>query len=107
LAFWRELPWHSITPLPGGRAALAQAAEIGRPVVVSLSAVETEALLLSVPRAYDVHVDEVLVTAVARAVSNWTGHSTVVLDLEGHGREPVGAELDLTRTVGWFTSLYP
>ncbi|WP_226890104.1 condensation domain-containing protein, partial [Nostoc sp. MG11] len=37
----------------------------------------------------------------------WTGNSTVVIDLEGHGREELFSDVDLSRTVGWFTSLFP
>ena len=31
----------------------------------------------------------------------------MLIDLEGHGREEIFADVDLSRTVGWFTSLYP
>src|SRR5262249_28938431 len=51
---------------------------------------------------------EPLVAACAEALADWTGDRRVVLDLESHGREPLpGLDLDLSRTVGWFTSVYP
>jgi hypothetical protein len=52
-------------------------------------------------------VNDLLLTALAWAVGEWSGESRVVLDLEGHGRELVEETLDLSRTVGWFTSLFP
>jgi amino acid adenylation domain-containing protein/non-ribosomal peptide synthase protein (TIGR01720 family) len=49
-----------------------------------------------------------LLTALAGALAAWTRSETNLVDVEGHGREPLpGADLDLSETVGWFTSLYP
>ena len=51
--------------------------------------------------------------ALAVAVAAWRrgprigGDGSVLIDLEGHGREPMAGGIDLSRTVGWFTSLYP
>jgi non-ribosomal peptide synthase protein (TIGR01720 family) len=44
---------------------------------------------------------------LARAMERWTGESRVLVDLEGHGREEIDARVDVSRTVGWFTSMYP
>jgi non-ribosomal peptide synthase protein (TIGR01720 family) len=52
-------------------------------------------------------VDEVLLTALARVVSQWTGRSDVLIDLKGNGREYLLEEVDLSRTVGWFASIAP
>jgi non-ribosomal peptide synthase protein (TIGR01720 family) len=49
----------------------------------------------------------VLLTALVQSFSRWTGERTLLLDLEGHGREELFAEVDLARTVGWFTTLFP
>ncbi|HEY0735126.1 MAG TPA: condensation domain-containing protein, partial [Herpetosiphonaceae bacterium] len=52
-------------------------------------------------------INDVLLTALAQACASWTGAATLLVDLEGHGREELFADVDLTRTVGWFTALYP
>jgi non-ribosomal peptide synthase protein (TIGR01720 family) len=69
----------------------------------------TTALLTTVPEKHGVTINEVLLTAFARAVARWRGEDgSVLLALEGHGREEQivpGAEL--SGTVGWFTSVYP
>jgi amino acid adenylation domain-containing protein/non-ribosomal peptide synthase protein (TIGR01720 family) len=52
-------------------------------------------------------IDEVLLAAVARALSLATGASGHVVDVEGHGRTATRAPLDLGRTIGWFTELHP
>ncbi|MEA2563974.1 MAG: hypothetical protein QOH06_5478 [Acidobacteriota bacterium] len=79
-------------------------------VTVSLDPEATRALLKDVHRAYQTRPDELLLAALAEAVAGWTGERTLWVDLEGHGREPAfagGEGLDLSRTVGWFTSLHP
>nr|QEO74169.1 condensation domain-containing protein [uncultured bacterium] len=76
-------------------------------ITVSLTEAETDALLNVVPAAYRTQINDVLVAAVARAIASWTGSEHIAIDLEGHGREDVFDDVDLTRTVGWFTSLFP
>ncbi|MCB0168541.1 MAG: non-ribosomal peptide synthetase, partial [Anaerolineae bacterium] len=73
----------------------------------TLSTEETRALLQDAAAAYHTQVNDLLLTALAQAVSGWTGHQTVFIELEGHGREALAENLDLSRTVGWFTSLFP
>ncbi|SEU29100.1 non-ribosomal peptide synthetase [Stigmatella erecta] len=68
---------------------------------------ETQLLLNEVPKAYGVQVNEALIAALARTLSVWTGHSTVRIDLEGYGREFLFEDVDVSRTVGWFTALFP
>ena len=104
---------------------------------VSLPVGVTQALLTRVPSAFHGGIEDVLLAGLSLAVADWCrrhmqggrergGSHAVLIDLEGHGREegfgrdegfgraegPSGAaqdsgDLDLTRTVGWFTSLYP
>ncbi|HEX5107390.1 MAG TPA: amino acid adenylation domain-containing protein [Vicinamibacterales bacterium] len=75
--------------------------------VVSLTADETRALLQDVPSAYHTQINDVLLTALARAWERSTGSGELAIDLEGHGRETLEEDLDLSRTVGWFTSMFP
>jgi non-ribosomal peptide synthase protein (TIGR01720 family) len=63
-------------------------------------------LLHDAPTAYRTRVNDVLLAALAWALSRFTGRRTVSLDLEGHGREEI-LGVDLSRTVGWFTTMYP
>ncbi|MFF4324436.1 condensation domain-containing protein, partial [Streptomyces sp. NPDC001568] len=70
-------------------------------------------LLTSLPAAYHAGINDVLLTALALAVADWRAgrgeedESAVLVDLEGHGRADVIEGVDLSRTVGWFTSLHP
>ncbi|HEV8164370.1 MAG TPA: condensation domain-containing protein, partial [Actinomycetota bacterium] len=75
---------------------------------VTVPAEVTEALLTRVPAAFHAGVDDVLLAAFAAAVTEWRRHGGgVLVDIEGHGREPLRDGMDLSRTVGWFTSVYP
>ncbi|MFI9644796.1 amino acid adenylation domain-containing protein [Streptomyces sp. NPDC052040] len=81
-------------------------------VTVELSAEQTAELLTTVPAAFHAEVDEVLLTGLALAVADrlrrhGTPAAPTLVELEGHGREPIPGEPDLSRTVGWFTSVYP
>ncbi|AFZ01580.1 non-ribosomal peptide synthetase [Calothrix sp. PCC 6303] len=73
----------------------------------SLDEAETQNLLHDLPSAYRTQINEILLTALAQTFTNWTGNNTLLIDLEGHGREPIFADIDLSRTVGWFTSIFP
>ncbi|HEY0804543.1 MAG TPA: amino acid adenylation domain-containing protein, partial [Pseudonocardiaceae bacterium] len=76
-------------------------------ITVRLPARETDALLRQVPSVYRTQVNDVLLTALGRVLSEWTGHDRVLVELEGHGREDILDRVDLSRTVGWFTSMFP
>ncbi len=76
-------------------------------VLVNLTADETLKLLQEVPAAYGTQINDVLLTALGRVCSEWNGGAPVLVDMEGHGREEVFPGVDVSRTVGWFTTIYP
>ena len=67
----------------------------------------TQSLLQQANKAYQTEINDLLLTALARALQQWSGLSTVSVTLEGHGRQPVTEQLDLSHSLGWFTSLHP
>ncbi|MGC1734298.1 MAG: non-ribosomal peptide synthase/polyketide synthase [Pseudonocardiaceae bacterium] len=93
-----KLPVDAVTGEPGGGA---------RSVSLLLSAEDTDALLRSAPTAYRTRINDVLLSALAWALCRWTGRSQVAIDLEGHGREDIFDDVDHSRTVGWFTTMFP
>lgn len=84
-------------------------------VRASLEVEDTRKLLQQVPVVYHTEINDILLTALVITLGRWSGHPQVKLYLEGHGREPldglgnntVDYDVDVSRTVGWFTSLYP
>ncbi len=81
--------------------------EAGQSTTVSLDPEQTEVLLHGLPEDLAVQTQEILLAAILEALATWMGSRIVQLDLEGHGREDVGDDIDVTRTVGWFTTIYP
>ncbi|HLL46198.1 MAG TPA: condensation domain-containing protein, partial [Longimicrobiaceae bacterium] len=107
-AYWLAQARTGVAPLPADGAPGEDTVGEERAVSVRLTEEETGALLREVPQAYRTQVDEVLLCALAGALRRWTGARRVRVELEGHGREEetVGG-VDLSRTVGWFTTAYP
>ncbi|WP_316765110.1 condensation domain-containing protein, partial [Streptomyces herbicida] len=102
-------------PLVGSRA-LDPARDLAttmRRTAVAVPPDVTHGLLTQVPSAFHAGVDDVLLAALALAVGAWRrgrgggSRDDVLIDVEGHGREPLVEGMDLSRTVGWFTSMYP
>jgi amino acid adenylation domain-containing protein/non-ribosomal peptide synthase protein (TIGR01720 family) len=104
LDYWTDaLETH---PLPVDLATQAPGA-LSCEVSVLLDVDDTESLLRAAPTAYRTRINDVLLGALAWALSKWTGESRVLIDLEGHGREEILDGVDLSRTVGWFTTMFP
>ncbi|XOS93334.1 condensation domain-containing protein [Brevibacillus laterosporus] len=68
---------------------------------------ETKQLVKQAHWAYNTEMNDLLLTALGRALHAWAGLDQVIVNLEGHGRESIIKNMDITRTVGWFTSQYP
>jgi non-ribosomal peptide synthase protein (TIGR01720 family) len=109
LDYWLTQPWSHCSALPRdfpeGRSRNIEAS--ARTLSVALSIEETQALLQDMPAAYNTQINDVLLTALAQAFSRWTGQGALLVTLEGHGREDIFDDVDLSRTVGWFTTLFP
>ncbi|MFB5547534.1 amino acid adenylation domain-containing protein [Bacillus cereus] len=76
-------------------------------VTRTLGIEETQTLLHEVLVTHKTRIDEVLLTALGQAIVDCTNQQTVSIHLEGHGREEMIEGIDSSRTVGWFTSIYP
>ncbi|MCY1013674.1 amino acid adenylation domain-containing protein [Nannocystis pusilla] len=107
LDFWRARCAQGITPLPRDREAAPGTVGDSRTVDVELSEAETRALLHDVSAAYRTEINDVLLSALAAALSSFCDTDTVCVTLEGHGREALIEDVDVSRTVGWFTSMFP
>ncbi|HEX9935922.1 MAG TPA: condensation domain-containing protein, partial [Longimicrobium sp.] len=105
--WWLDQPWSAARPLPAGAPDGGDLEADARAVDVALDEETTRALLQEVPPVYGTQVNDALLAALARAVGGWTGGSAVAVEVEGHGREELFADVDLSRTAGWFTSAFP
>ena len=74
---------------------------------VRLTPEHTRSLLLDVSKLYHTEINDLLLAALAKTICKWSQADQIVIGLEGHGREQIGEDIDTSRTVGWFTALYP
>ncbi len=108
LEFWKGLGQFEISPLPRDRPHRKDnIEESARDLSVELDALETDALLHRVHETYNTQINDVLLTAFAQSIAESSCTDMIRLDLEWHGRREVVEGLDLSRTVGWFTSIFP
>jgi amino acid adenylation domain-containing protein/non-ribosomal peptide synthase protein (TIGR01720 family) len=104
IGYWNGIPTVEPIPVDGnGPNTVAST----KSVRWRLNEQETEALLRQLPRRYHTHANDVLLSAVGQVLKRWTGRDDVLIDLEGHGREELFDDVDLSRTVGWFTTMFP
>lgn len=104
--YWMSLPWSAVTHLSVDDVG-SNSQESARTVLVALSVHETQALMREVPKRYHLQVSDVLLASILHSIASWAGNRAVLIDLEGHGREDIIEGIDLSRTVGWFTSIVP
>ncbi|MCP4404626.1 MAG: AMP-binding protein, partial [bacterium] len=105
-AYWRQITSTPPLMLPSDLEGGTNLVQHSGMLSIDISEEETELLLREVHHAYNTQIDDILLTALAQAVQGWTGRQRIPVLLEGHGREPV-VDVDVSRTVGWFTSMYP
>jgi non-ribosomal peptide synthase protein (TIGR01720 family) len=105
--YWTNAERGEVKPLPVDGRSGTHLVAAARYVTVRLGREETQWLLTEVPKATRAQVHEVLLTALGASLSEWSGEKRVLIDVESHGREETVGAVDLTRTVGWFTTIYP
>jgi len=74
---------------------------------IRFDAAQTKLLLQEVPKVYHTEINDILMAALAMTLCKWNDRSSIVIGMEGHGREQIAIGIDTSHTVGWFTSLYP
>ncbi|MCB8753035.1 non-ribosomal peptide synthetase [Planktothrix agardhii] len=107
--YWLNRDFSSVSPLPVDHQGDDQSNSVAHAKTVSFTFTEeqTRLLLQEVPQAYNTQINDILLTALVQAFGHWTGSYQLLLDMEGHGRENVIESVNLSRTVGWFTSIFP
>ncbi|MCP4238202.1 MAG: hypothetical protein GY770_32335, partial [Aestuariibacter sp.] len=102
--YWRTLPM--VTPLPIDNPTGRNRFVDSRHYTIRFTADTTQRLLTEMPTAFRTQINDLLLTSLMLALRDWTGDTHNLVDLESHGRTDVFADIDLSRTVGWFTSLH-
>jgi non-ribosomal peptide synthase protein (TIGR01720 family) len=107
VSFWRTLVAENSAQLPADFPEGINRADSARYASAGLTVEETQKLVRELPEKYRTQINEILLSALALMLREWTGRDSTLVDLESHGREDIFDHIDITRTVGWFTSIYP
>jgi non-ribosomal peptide synthase protein (TIGR01720 family) len=106
-AYWQSVLPARVAPLPKDFAIDRNCLQDRVEVSLYLTPAETETLLTRVNETFGTEINDVLLAGLCLAVQRVYGYHALLLTLEGHGREEILADVDITRTLGWFTSAYP
>ncbi|MBV8523933.1 MAG: hypothetical protein JOY71_17725, partial [Acetobacteraceae bacterium] len=113
LRFWQDIcnaappPVVACSPADGEAPLRENISGNTRSQTFELSSTLTDYLLHDVPPVYHTGINDILLTALVETFADWTGSRALLLDLEGHGREELFPDLDVARTTGWFTTIFP
>ena len=105
--YWRRIANTSVSPLPSDFGPGENTRQQAKVVHTEFSEEETHFLLTQAHHAYDTQVDDLLLAAMAHAAAVWTGEKRVVIFRSLHGREHIADDVDVSRTVGWFSGMCP
>jgi amino acid adenylation domain-containing protein/non-ribosomal peptide synthase protein (TIGR01720 family) len=106
-AYWSALESQTVPGIEKDFAVEESAIKDSETISFSLDEKTTGLLLTKANEAFGTEVKDLLLTALDLAVQGHFGITRLLIDMEGHGREELFADIDITRTVGWFTSVYP
>lgn len=107
LGYWLEAAVTEPAPLPVDYPEGENTEASSDKCVAVLNETDTRTLLKDVPPVYRTRINDALLAALTLTLCDWIGSDRVVIDLEGHGRLELFEDLDVSRTLGWFTSVFP
>ncbi len=107
LPYWLEISRRRTPQVPVDYPDVTNTEETAGSLSVELTSEETRLLQQMVPEIFGADIQEVLLAALAQAYAEWSGDQELLVDLERHGREADHEDIDLSRTIGWFTSIFP
>jgi non-ribosomal peptide synthase protein (TIGR01720 family) len=105
--YWLAAERDWVTPLPVDNPNGVNTVASVDTISVTLNVEETQALQEDIAVTYRVQTDDILLAALAQTFSKWTGQQSLLVDLEGNGRDVIFDDVDLSRTIGWFTNIAP
>ncbi|QUI24147.1 amino acid adenylation domain-containing protein [Vallitalea pronyensis] len=106
-AYWKALYEQEVEAIPVDHEVKIRKVKEVYTLSIHLSKEETEKLLKRANSGYNTEINDLLVASLGMAINEWCGNKKVMVNMEGHGRESIVDNTDLSRTVGWFTSCYP
>ncbi|MGE5498771.1 MAG: amino acid adenylation domain-containing protein, partial [Syntrophothermus sp.] len=107
LSYFSSLPAEKLRALPRDFENGLNLEQYSSSVIMSLTEEETGMLLVKLNEFPGFSVQDILLASVAKTLGAWTGSEDLFIDMESHGREEIFPGIDISRTAGWFTSIFP
>ncbi len=107
IKYWQRIEQTEVRSLPVDQQIVEDRLSDAQSIQISLSVEDTRRLLQETNQVYHTQINDILLTALGLAVRDWSGLEKIAVALEGHGREEISAEINISRTIGWFTTVYP
>jgi amino acid adenylation domain-containing protein/non-ribosomal peptide synthase protein (TIGR01720 family) len=105
--YWHRIAGTPVSPLPSDFGPGENTRQQAKVVHTELSEEETRFLFTRAHHAYDTQADDLLLAALAHAAGIWTGEKRTIVYRALHGREHIADDVDVSRTVGWFSGMCP
>ncbi|MBD2677469.1 MULTISPECIES: type I polyketide synthase [Nostoc] len=105
--YWLAASREWVLPLPTDYPQGINNVKSSQTISITLSVEETKILQDEVTAAYRLTMDNILLAALTQTITKWAGTSSLLVNLEGNSREVIFDDIDLSRTVGWFTNIAP
>ncbi|QDY15881.1 non-ribosomal peptide synthetase [Clostridium botulinum] len=105
--YWENIENTKIKKVPKDNEIKDSIFKDNRSISIRLSEEDTENLLRNVNKAYNTEINDILLTALGLTIKQWSKENKVLINLEGHGREEFSSNINVSRTIGWFTNQYP
>ena len=107
LSYWKRIEETYVPSLPFDHDTEINLLRDCKTLSFKLTKEQTKQILTTVNKAYNTEINDILLVSLGLAYKEWTGKSKLLINLEGHGREEVIQDIDISRTIGWFTTMYP
>ncbi|WP_411810134.1 bacitracin non-ribosomal peptide synthetase BacC [Bacillus paralicheniformis] len=105
--YWRNVAKARVRFIPPKNILKEDVYENSTTLSIKLGKEATADLLRNTNRAYNTEINDILLTALLTGAKDITGENKLKVMMEGHGREDILEGVDITRTIGWFTTMYP
>ena len=105
--YWRSLSYRDVECIERDNEKGSHRVEEEKSELFELEKEETKKLLRQIHTRFHTQINDILLTGLVISLHKQYGHDRVVIDLEGHGREGLGGGINVSRTIGWFTCIYP
>ncbi|MBM7586115.1 amino acid adenylation domain-containing protein/non-ribosomal peptide synthase protein (TIGR01720 family) [Bacillus pakistanensis] len=105
--YWSKIDVHNLPRIPVDFSKGENIRDSVDEISIVIDRETTKELLRVGLEEFNSKLDKVLLASVMKSVMDWSHQTSVLIDIDSHGREDIFDDIDLSRTVGWFTNLYP